>query len=389
MNRYSITYAQNREDLIAFGFLKNVKNGFYVDVGANDPDIFSVTKRFYMSGWHGINIEPSQKLYSKLALKRPRDINLMVGVGSTNKNGLFREYPDGDGLSTFSESMKKAYKENGYEPAKEYIDTTVQIRTLADIFDEYSTGKIDFLKIDTEGYEYEVIRGNNWKKYRPTLLCIEANHVNKDWRPLLLEQDYSLAFFDGLNEYYIANESEKLAKDFVYSEAVLNRDYISLEMYKTLQSYKEEIDKIVRDKSAVHQTLVGSIEYSKKLEQQVSDMHQRLGELDYYIWQSRRLKNSFKMFAQAVDAIVRTSIVRFDNRFLERKSKMPQDTREKTIILSKNRNKLLSSIRAYDYETNLSNDKFELSSSVVQRYYVDLEAIYLKITRRVIKRAKI
>ena len=388
MNRYSITYAQNREDLIAFGFLKSVKNGFYVDVGANDPDIFSVTKRFYMSGWHGINIEPSQKLYGKLVLERSRDINLMVGVGSANKKESFREYLDGDGLSTFSEGMKNAYIDSGYEPTKKYIDTIVQIRTLADIFDEYSTGKIDFLKIDIEGYEYEAIIGNNWEKYRPTLLCIEANHIDKDWRPFLLGQGYSLVFFDGLNEYYLANESEKLAKDFVYSEAVLSRNYISLETYRALQSYKEETRKVDRDKATVHQTLVASIEYSKKLEQQIHDIHQRLEEQKYYIWQSRRLKNSFKIFAHAVDTTLRARIVSFENRFLARKSKNPQATCEETILLSKNRNKLLSSIRAYDYETNLRKDKFEQPSVATRRYIVDIEAIYLKITRVMVKKVK-
>ncbi len=385
---YSITYAQNREDLIIGGFLKHIKNGFYVDVGANDPDVFSVTRRFYMSGWRGINIEPSQKLYTRLALKRTRDINLMIGVGSTNKKELFREYPKGDGLSTFSESMKKAYEKSGYEPAREYVDITVPIRTLASVFEEYSVDKIDFLKIDIEGYEYEAIIGNNWKKYRPTLLCIEANHVDKDWRPFLMEQGYHLVFFDGLNEYYIANESEKLAKDFVYSEAVLNRDYISPQLYETLRSNKGEVRKLNDDMAIKHQSLIASLEYSTKLEQQIRDIHQRLGEQDYYIWQSRRLKKSFKIFVQALDGALRANIIRFENRFLERKTKSTQGVSERKILLSNNRNRLLSAIKAYDYETNLNSNGFEQLLSAERRYIVDIEDIYLKITRGVIKKVK-
>ena len=76
------SYAQCLEDLILYCALKDVENGFYIDVGANDPTIDSVTKFFYDRRWHGINIEPLADKCALLAERRPSDINLCVGLGS-------------------------------------------------------------------------------------------------------------------------------------------------------------------------------------------------------------------------------------------------------------------------------------------------------------------
>ena len=70
------------------------------------------------------------------------------------------------------------------------------------------------MKIDVEGFEYEVLAGNDWEKCSPRLICIEANHVDKDWRPMLDKLNYSFAFFDGLNEYYLASDEAYRLEDF-------------------------------------------------------------------------------------------------------------------------------------------------------------------------------
>ena len=59
------SYSQCLEDLILFCIFYDAKNGFYIDIGAHDPDKISVTKAFYLRGWHGINIEPLSNLLSK------------------------------------------------------------------------------------------------------------------------------------------------------------------------------------------------------------------------------------------------------------------------------------------------------------------------------------
>jgi FkbM family methyltransferase len=223
MNDYKISYAQNREDRIIEAFFPDVKNGFYVDVGANHPVAESVTKIFYEKGWKGINIEPNKELYDLLVYDRPRDTNLNIGV--SNKNGMleFTQY-NGDGLSTFSESTQQDYENSSQDFYKNFAKVVdryeVSVKTLKDIFIESKVEHIHFMKIDVEGFEHEVLEGNDWKKYRPEVICIEANHIQKDWRPILSKNKYNLAFFDGLNNYYVAEEQDQHIH-FSYPERML------------------------------------------------------------------------------------------------------------------------------------------------------------------------
>lgn len=202
-----ITYAQNREDLFIKSFFVDVDKGFYVDVGAHHPVFDSVTKFFYKQGWTGINIEPQKKLYEKLVKDRSRDTNLNIGVSNKTSKITLREYPGG-GLSTFSKEIKNMYEHDEKMKTVSHQDYEVPTLPLRTVFSRYAQGKrIHFLKVDVEGFEYEVLEGNDWDKYRPELVCVEANHIVKDWRPLLEKVGYVKVFHDGLNEYHLAKES--------------------------------------------------------------------------------------------------------------------------------------------------------------------------------------
>ena len=217
---YRVSYAQNREDIILAAFFEDVEKGFYVDVGANDPEIDSVTKYFYERGWNGINCEPQLGHFKLLQKERKRDINLNVGVGSKKGKLSLRQYK-GDGLSTLSSDFKAEYANSPDDNTKTYVDTMVEVRTLASIFDEYKITVINFMKVDVEGYEYEVLYANNWNRYRPQVICIEADHVRIDWHDLLKDNDYKLVFFDGLNEYFVDDKNPEIEKRFSYVKSVL------------------------------------------------------------------------------------------------------------------------------------------------------------------------
>ena len=80
-----ISFAQNLEDVVLARVFASQKDGIYVDIGAWDPDLDSVTKHFYLRGWTGINVEPSATAFARLSAARPRDVNLNVAVGLGEK----------------------------------------------------------------------------------------------------------------------------------------------------------------------------------------------------------------------------------------------------------------------------------------------------------------
>jgi FkbM family methyltransferase len=210
-----VYYAQNREDLILESFFGDTKTGFYVDVGACHPDVASVTKRFYLKGWHGINIEPQANLHGLFERDRKRDINLNIGISDSDTTLVLRTYVNNQGLSTIASEVKKEHESVEGNKTEAYEDIPIKVTTLSKIFKQYKVESIQFLKVDVEGYEYEVLNGNDWAKFRPEVICIEANHIVKDWRHILENNSYEKVFFDGLNEYY-ADSSTNIKDKFDY-----------------------------------------------------------------------------------------------------------------------------------------------------------------------------
>lgn len=217
------TYAQYNEDIVLKALLHDVEEGFYIDVGANYDTTDSVTKLFYIAGWSGINIEPLPGLYKKLVRSRERDMNLNCGLSDRIGKAVLREYPNRPGHSTFESSQKKVHDEQS-------VDHTVGVTTLSEVYKKYVTRKVNFIKIDVEGFEYKVVAGNEWDSNRPEVICIEANHISKDWRSILTGAGYRLFIMDGLNEYYISKESWWRTDGF--AERAIELDYHSLKDYQ-------------------------------------------------------------------------------------------------------------------------------------------------------------
>lgn len=169
------SFSQNGEDLIIDQFLNYKKNGFYMDIGAYDPYRFSNTYRFYKKGWQGINIEPNTKKIKKFVSARPRDINLNIGIGTKSETlNFYNFFPDT--ISTFSQKDAQNYQDLGF---KLISRLRVRVERLEKIFMKYCPNvNVDFLSIDTEGFEMKVLKSNNWKKFRPKIICIESFTFN-------------------------------------------------------------------------------------------------------------------------------------------------------------------------------------------------------------------
>lgn len=206
------SYAQCFEDVILYNVFENEGNGFYIDVGANDPEKLSVTKALYDRGFSGINIEPLLSKFIKLEYARPRDINLCMGVGDKEETLDFYEFDD---MSTFNL--------NAYEGVATKPKRKVNVVPLSKICEEYCPNHqtIHFLKIDVEGFEKEVLKGMDFSQYRPRVLVIEAadpgttTFSHEKWESILFENGYDLAFAYSINRYYVDKNFAEIKSQFL------------------------------------------------------------------------------------------------------------------------------------------------------------------------------
>lgn len=167
------SYSQEGEDMILRRIFEKQKTGFYVDVGAHHPKRFSNTYYFYKKGWRGINIDAmpgSMKFFQKI---RARDINLEVAISNKKQELTYYMFNE-PALNSFSKPLSK--ERDGKEEYKVYKEIKIKTLTLEEILDNYLPKdiKIDFLSIDVEGLDFQVLKSNNWYKYKPYVILIEA-----------------------------------------------------------------------------------------------------------------------------------------------------------------------------------------------------------------------
>ena len=210
-----ISYAQNREDVLLHRALSGQSKGFYIDVGANDPTICSVTKGFYDLGWNGVNIEPVRAVFRRLVGERPRDVNLNIGISNCQQTLRFFECLNESTLSTFSPASAAWWA----APPRGFIfkECQIPVMPLSQVCEQYVRQPIDFLSIDAELHERAVIEGQDWKRWRARIVIVEdgispetGQMSHNEWEQYLLRADYLFAFFDGVNRFYVRKEDEQL-----------------------------------------------------------------------------------------------------------------------------------------------------------------------------------
>jgi FkbM family methyltransferase len=219
----TISYAQNNEDIILWRALKSIKNGFYIDVGANHPINDSITKLFYENGWRGINIEPVKDMFEKLKDDRPEDINLDCLIGSENKTINFYEIKEDSRLSTTDKHLAEKYAlENNFTVS----ESKIEMLSLNKIYSIYKIQEIHFLKIDVEGGEGEVLKGFPFDFIKPWIIVVESTlpcsnkSADTSWEPILLNNNYDYVFFDGLSRYYLNKKFSNLKAFFLYPAGI-------------------------------------------------------------------------------------------------------------------------------------------------------------------------
>ena len=170
-------YSQGGEDAIAshtFSYVVPTQNGFYIDIGAYHPYKHSNTYILHKAGWRGMNIDPRPGIKKLFDRYRPNDINIEAGIGSEDKQMTYYILEEDQKMNSFSkESLEKL---GAFESVKRTID--VPVYTLDSLLKKYPDIKnIDYLNIDAEGFEMEILSGLNFEKLKPKVISIEQNDV--------------------------------------------------------------------------------------------------------------------------------------------------------------------------------------------------------------------
>jgi FkbM family methyltransferase len=206
--RMELSYSQNLEDYHLSLAFAGQATGTYIDIGAGHPIADNVSFWFYERGWRGIVVEPQPELAALYGRLRPRDIAVRGLIGRERGETDFHMVDRLHGLSTTREDV--AQRARAFDV--DYQTLRLPVTTLAQLCESHDLGPIDFLKIDVEGAESDVLFGGDWKRFRPKVIVAEAVSPMssepswQEWEPFLLAQGYRFVLFDTLNRFYVAQE---------------------------------------------------------------------------------------------------------------------------------------------------------------------------------------
>lgn len=189
------SYSQEGEDMILRRMFETQPAGFYVDVGAHHPKRFSNTCFFYKQGWRGINIDAMPGSMAAFNRLRPRDINLEIAVSNCSQELTYYLF-DEPALNGFSADISNLRSLTTSLQGQQLLTT----QTLETILDHHlpANQPIDFLTVDVEGLDLQVLQSNNWQKYRPRSVVVEIlcsdleDYSNQPIAQFLMAENYTV-----------------------------------------------------------------------------------------------------------------------------------------------------------------------------------------------------
>ena len=253
-----ISFAQNFEDVILQRALSKVVSGYYIDIGAQEPIVDSVSNHFYSSGWSGINVEPVPSFARALREARPRDVIVEKAITSTVGPIEMFEIEQ-TGLSTLLGSLSEKYVAQGRISNKLKVETM----TLDALLDTITEEEVHWMKIDVEGSEESTLKSWQKSQIRPWIVVVEATEPTtqipsyKAWEGILLGKDYSHVYSDGLNRFYLHKNHSELRDSFVIPPNIFDDFELS---GKGSQPFTRLINRSVDNLQTANQDLHGQVD---------------------------------------------------------------------------------------------------------------------------------
>lgn len=212
-------YSQHGEDALLSEIFKNKKNGFFVEVGCIDGKRFSNTLTFEERGWEGICVEAHAGYIELIKQNRPHSIVCHCAAGEKDEEDVTFFANSRGSLSTLDKSRESYFKENFGVYFTGFEEQHVKKRRLDSLFHEHGVGEIDFISLDVEGGEIEVLTGIDLKKYQPGVFVIESDSPEHEALidELLIPNGYTKSVRIAQNIFYLLYqdmEEEIKAKKF-------------------------------------------------------------------------------------------------------------------------------------------------------------------------------
>lgn len=172
-----LTYSAHGEDAVLLAIFEEhgglPERGLYVDVGAYHPTALSNTALLHAAGWSGINIEPNPVMADLLEKFRPDDLTLRQAAGTPRRTADLLYFGDWASSNTLDPQFAAMISADQDVAVERSIPT--EVVPLADVFDEHlsAAASIDFLTVDVEGLDVEVLESNDWGRFRPRIIAVE------------------------------------------------------------------------------------------------------------------------------------------------------------------------------------------------------------------------
>lgn len=202
-NIYKRSFALFAEDAVIKGIMSRygVEIRHYVDIGANHPINGNATYLFYLEGASGCLVEPNCVYMDVLKQSRPRDVVCNFGIAGKDSDGKICEYFEIKGIdtrNTFSKETAQYYVEKGYEVYTKFV----KLMSLNSLL-EYYGKRVDYINIDVEGLEYDILKDFDFKKYCIPFFNIEKG--NMEIKELMGQQGYEIAAETPSNWIFVQN----------------------------------------------------------------------------------------------------------------------------------------------------------------------------------------
>ena len=200
-------YAEFAEDIMINRIFKNFNSGFYIDIGAYHPYKGSLTYYLYKKGWRGINIDISKVSIDLFNISRQRDININCAISNYDGETVYYENSEINQQNSLSQSNDHQKK------------IKIKCYKLNTVLNTNNINNIDFINIDTEGNELEILESIDFEKIDPLLITIEDNSFELNNKTKIKKinfmktKNYELLNVIGVTLFFVKKSSIKNLKN--------------------------------------------------------------------------------------------------------------------------------------------------------------------------------